>query len=228
MSMKSVKLLAATLMVTCGLGLGAGAGWLTTAQGQAPQAGQTNQDPQAELKRLQDQVDLLWGAAAALGDAQKKGETYTAKTTKWEYDFVVVSDLGTTKFVEFLQDRENRGWEFNGQTTLRHDGKATAVWMFRRPAQRAGANQTEKLYSAAWQRFAENVAPAKPDDATAIEAEIGRLQARLRTLSNSGKTEFSRNELPLEPNEFAELLKKMVQKRFPGRSVTIESMATGI
>lgn len=258
MSMKSVKLLAATLMVTCGLGLGVGAGWLTTAQGQAPQRDPKKTDPQSEIKRLQDQLDILrlqaeradrqardaelaargqqdklradLDAALAAAAGQKKAETSTAKTTKWEYDFVVVSDQGTTKFVEFLQDRENRGWEYNGQTTLRHDGQATSVWVFRRPAQRASAQRYDQILSDYWRHLgmAQNVPPAKPEDASAIEAEILRLQARLQTLTKTGKTEFTRDSLPLEPGEFAEVLKKMVQKRFPGRTVTITSMASGI
>ena len=39
---------------------------------------------------------------------------------------------------------------------------------------------------------------------------------------------FLKDALPLEPNEFAGLLTKMVQKRFPGRIVTITSGSGGI
>jgi RNA polymerase sigma factor (sigma-70 family) len=254
MSMKSVKLLAATVMVTCGLGLGVGAGWVTTAQGQAPKR-EPAQDPQAELKRLQAELDalrqqaekadrqardaeqaaraqqdLLGDLAAAWGAVQKKGETYVAKTAKWEYDFVVVSDLGPKKFVEFLQDRENRGWEYNGQTTLQHDGKPTGVWTFRRPAQRGSTPATGardgQRFDDQWRSFA--WPQATFDNAPAIEAEIGRLQARLQSLTKTGKTEFTRDSLPLEPGEFAEVLRKMVQKRFPGKSVKITSMTSGV
>ena len=70
--------------------------------------------------------------------AQKRNEeAASAKTSKWEYDFVAVSDMTQSKFVEFLQDRENRGWEFNGTTTFRHEGKPAAIWVFRRPVKAA-------------------------------------------------------------------------------------------
>ena len=42
-----------------------------------------------------------------------------------------------SKFVAFLQDRENRGWDYNGTTTLTHQGKPTEIWVFRRPAKGA-------------------------------------------------------------------------------------------
>ena len=157
MSMKSVKLLAATVLVTCGIGLGVGAGWLGTAAAQPASKKAAATDPFARDKLLQDEANRQRQAAEkeqrqageAVRSQQEKiaadldalillatrqhGETYTAKTTKWEYDFVEVSDMGTTKFVEFLQDRENRGWEFNGQTTLKHASQSGAVWIFRRP-----------------------------------------------------------------------------------------------
>ena len=159
--MKSLKLLAAAILLSCGLGLGVGAGLLPVAEAQprvsypAPKAPKA--DPEAEVKRLQAELlkalqDLA--AAKKAEEARKSAqdemqrralryleslshareETYTVKTKKWEYDFVEVSDMGPTAFGKFLQDREGRGWEFNGHTPLQVHGKASGVWVFRRPA----------------------------------------------------------------------------------------------
>ena len=94
---------------------------------------------QAVQKRLAAQAEQDYAKLAAqfLAQSRDPKETYTAKTKKWEYDFVVVSDMTQSKFVEFLQDRENRGWDYNGTTTLTHQGKPTEIWVFRRPAKGA-------------------------------------------------------------------------------------------
>jgi RNA polymerase sigma factor (sigma-70 family) len=196
MSMKSMKLLAAAVVVTCGLGLGAG--WLTTAaaQTQAPTA-PAPRDPNAEVRRLQAalmdalraaqradddrterkaeqqqrEITLQLDAVLAEVSRKPKGETPTARTKKWEYDFVVVSDMGQSKFVEFLQDRENRGWEYNGQTTLRHDSKPTAIWVFRRPAVRTptAAQYLNEYYRQLGERVRpEDIEPTKPSSNSGV------------------------------------------------------------
>ena len=60
MSMKSVKLLAAALVVTCGLGLGVGKSLIATAEAQGPAQPQ-NTKPRAEeeLKRLKAELEAL-------------------------------------------------------------------------------------------------------------------------------------------------------------------------
>lgn len=152
MSIPSFKALAAVMLLTCGLGLVAGTGWLANADAQVkgpkpfkpptdipPQVG-----PEADLKQLKQQLDQLQAQQDELArmkaDLEKmikeKLTRYSAsaKTTKWEYDFVVASEMSQSKFVAFLQDRENRGWEFNGTTTLTREGNPTSMWIFRRPA----------------------------------------------------------------------------------------------
>jgi hypothetical protein len=62
-----------------------------------------------------------------------KDEGPTAKTTKWEYDFVVVSDMDQTNSVKFLQSRESRGCDFKVTTPLK-DGEKLNIWVFRRSA----------------------------------------------------------------------------------------------
>jgi RNA polymerase sigma factor (sigma-70 family) len=90
---------------------------------------------QAENDALNNSRLLYEQAIEALSKAQvTRVESATAKTSKWDYDFVVVSDMSQTKFVEFLQDRENRGWDYNGTTTYLHNGKPTQIWVFRRPS----------------------------------------------------------------------------------------------
>src|SRR5262249_8253175 len=68
MNVSSVKLVAAAVLLTCGLGLGVGPGWLATADAQPPAGGipPAKADAQAEVKRLQAELDRL------LQDADKK------------------------------------------------------------------------------------------------------------------------------------------------------------
>ena len=167
MSMTSFKMLAVVVLLTGGLALGVGAGGLATADAQPPAtSAPPKADPQDEVKLL----EALLGKARREAEAQReraeaaaalarlaafqeatqraKAETVTAKTTKWEYDFVVVSDMTTAKFVAFLQDREDRGWEFNGTTPLLQQYKASPVWVFRRPVKGTGTVSPPKVKAA--------------------------------------------------------------------------------
>jgi hypothetical protein len=65
------------------------------------------------------------------------GEVARLATTRWQYAFVRVRDLDAEAFVQLLQEREGRGWEYNGQTTL----KKEAVWLFRRAASPVPASE---------------------------------------------------------------------------------------
>ncbi len=264
MSMTSSKLLAVVLL-TCGLGLSVGTGWIATADAQPP----ANQlppkvDPEAEIRRLQAELEKarlaeqdaklvakneLAIAHALLMAAQKVGEeSYVAKTTKWEYDFVVVSDISQTKFVEFLQDRENRGWEFNGTTTFRHDGKPTAIWVFRRPTKVA----VEMIYRQAVDHWTySKLAGAPPgkqpgeakvtdsnagtssakqvSEATAIEAEIAKLQTKLAMLkANRSRVVFMKDNLPVDPALLATLLGNLADKKFVKGRCLISASENGI
>jgi len=231
MGATSFKVLVAVALLACGLGLGAGKGWVATADAQAP--GQPTPPKAADAaldpKLLQADLERALGAfdAALLKD---RLETYTAKTTKWEYDFVVVSDITQTKFVEFLQDRENRGWEFNGTTTFRHEGKPTPIWVFRRPAP-AGATPEDLLKY--HRKLAERLAAAReePDEVKDIEAEIARLQGKLATLKakpNRSVLVFPKKSLPLEPGELAAVLTKLAEKKFKPGQFAITSSGTDL
>jgi hypothetical protein len=179
--------------------------------------------------------------AALLGAAQTPGkETYTARTTKWEYDFVVVSDITQAKFVEFLQDRENRGWEFNGTTTMRHDGKPTSIWVFRRPAQTSSTN-LRQLGGEYYRYLVPGVAPpsgdptygktTKADDVKAIEAEIARLQDKLAAAKGKAtwsRVVFMKDDLPVPPAELVTLLGKLADRKFGKGRYSVSSSDNGI
>lgn len=237
MSMKSIKVLAATVMV-CGLGIGTS--WLATAEAQvlpgksapAKNSPPATPDPNAEIKRLRDELDqALQRAAEAdwrnqVGQGLKvtvKDEPYTAKTTKWEYDFVAVSGMDQTMFVNFLQDRENRGWEYNGMTSQKDGKQFVNVWIFRRPA---GVRSYAAEPSSST-RYLSSLLRPKPDDAKEIEAELKRLQDKLAELK-SGRTTFSKDKLPLEPDEFARLLTKMAEKKFKPGTFDVAVTTNGI
>src|SRR5262249_3524257 len=149
MSMKSVKMLVAAVLLTCGLGLGVGSRWMANADAQQPQpkAPATKAELEAEIKRLQAELERvrLMAEAEELANAlaqRRTKEQPTFRTKNWEYDLVEVSDISQKKFAEFLQDRENRGWEYNGTTVL-NSGKPQTAWEFRRPAKVGGENRNK-------------------------------------------------------------------------------------
>ena len=292
MSLKSFKVLAAAVLLTCGLGLGLGGGWMATADAQAtlpPDKAKAD-----ELERLREKVkadeaerakkllaeaeaakrvaeeaerraiadrdefkkrraaeDLLEAAKRAaeveqqhallaeidaLLAAQKdRGEAAAAKTSKWEYDFVAVSEMTMTKFVEFLQEREGRGWEYNGLTKYRHDGKLADIWVFRRPAK---GTATKSMLEEYYRKVSPNAGATEPprasppltapmthDDAKALEAEIARLQERLALLKASKgpaqRMVFPAKDLPLEAHELAEVLFKLAAKNLKKAKVSL-------
>ncbi len=278
MSLKPVKLLAAAVILTCGLGLSVGTGWVTSAEAQAPGGGggrggpgQTTADPAAEVKRLQAELDRAKDKAnaeakrsdkanqkadpeadvkglqteldrarrAAEQDEKAKAEqevqSFIQKeidtlalaraaspaafgTAKWEYDLV---DIATTfdkaKFGAFLQEREAKGWEFLGSTTL---GKSGGVfqWLFRRPVKVAGATakfESVPLFFETAEYYSKVTNPPKAENPAAIQAEIDRLTRKLAGLkSQPVRFEFLATALSLKPAEVTALLTKMADKKF--------------
>lgn len=152
MSVQKVKLLAAGVLLACGLAVSGGSGWVASAEAQSA-AVPAKVDPADRVKQLEAELakakaDAKKAADQAAADAEKarttealakaadakdKKEQPSASTRKWEYDFVAASDMAQTKFVKFLQDREDKGWEFVGTTPM--DDKP--VWVFRKS--KAGA-----------------------------------------------------------------------------------------
>lgn len=238
MSMTSIKVLAATVMV-CGLGIGTG--WLATAEAQVPEkpvpakksppaTNPNADDPTADVKRLQDELEkaLLKAADAdlILKVRTYKEEPHTAKTTKWEYDLVAVSGMDQSTFVKFLQDRENRGWEYNGMTSLNDGKQFVNMWIFRRPAG-VRSYAPDSTNSNRYGRYTGATSNSKPEDVKAIEAELKRLQDKLAEL-RSGRIVFSKDKLPLEPSEFAQMLTKMAAKRFKAGTFDVAVTTDGI
>ena len=267
MSLKPVKLLAAAVILTCGLGLSVGTGWVTNAEAQTGSGGaapaKPKADPAAEVNRLQAELDKA--KAAAELDATAKAEqevheflqkeiatiTYASETNavafksaKWEYDLVdIAATFDKAKFGAFLQEREAKGWEFLGSTTL---GKSGGVfqWLFRRPVKGSvsGTSFTPNstweykvprlaeygLYGQATKKF-EPALPPKFEDAQTIEAEIAKLTKRLAELkTNPGRVVFMKDALPVDPTDFAAILQKMAEKKFGKGKVGISSSENGV
>lgn len=226
------KLLAAGILLASGLGLGLGNGGLPIAGAEQPNAtpaGKAATDPNAlqdDLGRALEAPDgrLLWQLSKAEGPS--------AHTKKWDYEFVEVTDLSQTKFVAFLQDREERGWEFIGSTPMPVNGHPSNVWVFRRA--RAGSatsylqdffdsgtvggpKGTKSPYANQPDHANRTGRPAATDRA-AIEAEISRLQKQLASLPRKRVT-MTNSELPLPPSEMVPLMSKLAEKRFTTRPV---------
>ncbi len=154
MSMTSVKMLAATVLLTCGLGLSVGTGWLASADAQTAiptKAAPTKKDAEADLKqRYEDygkarQVVLDFDAKPSINEAvellllqeitltAKLANPITFKTAKWEYELAEMNaTFDAVAFATFLQARESQHWEFLGSTTLGPNG-GVFQWLFRRP-----------------------------------------------------------------------------------------------
>ena len=157
MSMTSVKMLAATVLLTCGMGLSVGTGWLATADAQSAiptKAAPTKVNAEAELKQVQDdykqgekkllevytqvrEAQLRTRAAVQSKQAEINSRfgkaNLTFKTAKWEYELAEINaTFDAVQFATFLQARESQQWEFLGSTTLGTNG-GVFHWLFRRP-----------------------------------------------------------------------------------------------
>jgi RNA polymerase sigma factor (sigma-70 family) len=281
MGATTFKALAAAALLACGLGVVAGAGWMANADAQQPgTAKAAKSDPETELRRLKEQLDAARleadaarrAAEAQLAEAKQRDlavlealtqdnlkgkDAASARTAKWEYDFVLISDMTQAKFVAFLQDRENRGWDFAGTTPLTHEGKPAPTWVFRRPVKPATMSDASEGYLNAYRRALRagdplekadgekaleafknrmnpdrrSIRPDKPEDAKAIEAEIARLQERLAALKGRPSVErvsFTKADLPLDPMELADLLRKLATKKFKNANITFTASEGGL
>lgn len=296
MNVKSVKVLAAAVVMTCGLGVGVGTGVIATADAQAPGKQPAKADRDAELKRLQDELDRAKAEAAAardlavaaerearakaalaeeqarkaaqsdyaraiqlaqqaVGDETKRAvaalaeaqllragnrDQAAAKTRAWEYDFVAVSPMTQAKFVAFLDEREGRGWEYNGLTRYLHEGKMADVWVFRRPpagqkrAQAVGGDIDILIQQALRSSVPAETPPAAADKSPEVaqlkaqvqvlQAQLADLNAKLAATAKTGKEPakvvekvefgFEKGTFPLTAVEVAELLGKLAEKKF--------------
>jgi RNA polymerase sigma factor (sigma-70 family) len=86
----------------------------------------------AEAKKKADEEIAKVAEKAAVGEKGEKGGP-TTSTKKWDYDFVLVSEGGMTRFVKLMQEYEDKGWDYAGLTKYEVDGKMADVWVFRKP-----------------------------------------------------------------------------------------------
>ena len=124
MSFHRIKLLAAAIMLTGGLGMGLGTTWLANAQD--PVKSNSTNPPTTAAR-----------AETILPDAASHDVSSPMK--KWEYHyFRIANGLTTTRFEANVAELEASGWEFLGQVTLRDDKAndkvpAAPMLVFRRP-----------------------------------------------------------------------------------------------
>jgi len=250
MSLKPVKLLAAAVILTCGLGLSVGTGWVTNAEAQSGTPGgvpvKPKVDAAAEVKRLQAELDRAKLDSEATAEelyyqdstrlfAKPVQKDADIKTVKWEYDLVdILATFDKANFVSFLQEREAKGWEFLGSTTM---GKSGGVfqWLFRRPVKVATATETVKAYELGEKSGYGYPVPeglsgtSKVDDAKAIEAEIAKLQAKLTAIKdNKGKAGLPRQVMIIDNSggllddaSLIKLLAEIGEKKFGKGSIGV-------
>jgi RNA polymerase sigma factor (sigma-70 family) len=225
MSLTRAKLLAAGLIVACGLGTGLGTHWAARADDPKP-GHQTKPDkPPATVDDLSRLIQIDNASAAdaaallALTLEQAGKPPGAAATAKWEYDFVQVSAMSKSRFVKFLGDREASGWEFNGQVTLA--GEDAPVWLFRRPRQATAVDATVREAVHDWVFDAIRLHDTGKTDANAarikeLEAELARLKGTAGNKTPDVKQEkvFKPDELPLGASEMADILRRLAVKRY--------------
>jgi hypothetical protein len=225
MSLTRAKLLAAGLIVACGLGTGLGTHWAARADDPKP-GHQTKPDkPPATANDLfrQIQIDNASAADAAALLAltlEQAGKPPSAATARWEYDFVQVSAMSKSRFVKFLGDREASGWEFNGQVTLA--GEDAPVWLFRRPARAAFRSAVADLALVIDEVNLQNlisnttIHDSKAKRIKELEAELARLKGTAGNIIPDVKQEkvFKPDELPLGASEMADILRRLAVKRY--------------
>lgn len=267
MAIHRTKFLAAVVLVAGGLSLGVGSGWMANAQqptkpqdvppvnAAATDVKLLQADLEQALQKLDQQQKQADATKALLADVfldpvgvQKAKEAAVASTKKWDYDFVLASEMGTTKFVQFLQDRETRGWDYVGETTLTHQGKNLPHWVFRRPVKDVAKVQeqilqdTERLLLKTYidqvaasdlarkieLKPSVNVPPTGPNRAAEIEAQIKQLQAQLDAIRKTDNlvTKVPRKELGgLDPVEMMGVLNTLAKKRFDAGQKPLELQA---
>ena len=197
MNVKSFKVLAAAVLLTCGLGLSVGSGWVANAEAQptAPLTPLTPK-PTSEVKRLQDELEkakraeeeqkLVEGTVVRvrLKEVALSQGKPAFSSAKWEYDLVeMTATFDAVKFAALLQERENNHWEFLGSTVLGPNG-GHFQWLFRRPV--VVVRTTVSLVPRV--EWIAPVATTKVEDAKAIEAEIKKLQEKLAAINNKPAT----------------------------------------
>jgi RNA polymerase sigma factor (sigma-70 family) len=156
-----VKVLAAGVLLACGLSVGGGAGWLANAEAQVAPPIAPKMSPDEKVRQLEAQLEQAKREAEEAREAKKRADEAVKRktldllrnaeftreisvfsTAKWEYIFVPVCEMDTAKFVKFLDEQESRGWDFTGQVTLKKDGWDAATWVFRRPVTKPSGTQT--------------------------------------------------------------------------------------
>ena len=244
MSMTSVKMLAATVLLTCGLGLSVGTGWLATADAQTAiptKAAPTKKDAEAELKQVPtDRKVWVWTQAAVRSKEAELNEAsdlfqqvaeavsreewkkpFTFKTAKWEYELAEMNaTFDAAQFATFLQARESQHWEFLGSTTLGSSG-GVFQWLFRRPTDtQANLSRVQLMDDMQVQPYKLGTrlkSTAKAEDAKSIEADIAKsIESEIAILQTKLKELHAKGRmvLPLLPGDDCEMLSKLAEKKF--------------
>jgi hypothetical protein len=174
MSVNQVKLLAAGLLVACGLGLSAGSGWVSSAGAQpvpipesAEQRVKRLEDELAKAKKEASQATEKLGRFYDLKVTQVRKQSSTAmQTAKWDYEFADMAEtFDAANLGLLLQEREKAGWEFLGSSALAKNG-GVPMWLFRKPkaVTLPTARSADGPPLAEYYRYTDETAKTKPVD----------------------------------------------------------------
>ena len=189
-------------------------------------ANKKKNDDDARLKNLENQKKAKFAEfAKTLGPG-----TPSFKTKKWDYDLVRANNLDQAKFAEMLRDREQQNWEYHGTTPIVSEGKPETAWVFRRPimgggggnnplAMMMGSTPLPKPTLKAYSKPTATVRKEVTDEIRKLENQIAELK---------GQVNFYKNELPIEPLEFAKLIESLIAKNFEKPNWQIHLLPTGI
>jgi RNA polymerase sigma factor (sigma-70 family) len=230
MNVTRVKVLAAAVLVACGLASGVGSQWVATAQDPFNPLAVVlgDQDPTEERKKkFLDRLDSVYKTA-------KDKDAAPAPKSKWEYQFLtrpVGYAPSIEKFQSTIKSVENDGgWEYVGLVNTKEgpDRETLPTLVFRRPVRvEATAEQkVERVYGSVSDlaqarqfldyktRYGDAVRTVDDREKriAMLESELAALKSQAAVQKYESRLTLAQKDLPLGVSELQDVLGRVASK----------------